>query len=105
MSVDLGRGDVGVTEHHLHGAQIGAIFQKVRGEGVPEHVRRNAAGETGLPCVLRDLHPERLPGHRPSAIGEEEVHVPALIEMRAPVFEISEDDFPRGVAEGNDAFL
>src|SRR4029077_15614778 len=105
VRVDLRRRDVGVPEHHLYGAQIGTVFQQMRGEGVPEHVRRDAAGEAGLASVLRDLHPQRLPRHRPAAIGEEEVCAATLIEMRPPLFEIGEDTLPRGVAERNDAFF
>ena len=39
VRVDLRCGDVGVTEHHLHGPQIRAAIQKMRGEAVTQHVR------------------------------------------------------------------
>ena len=41
VGVDLGGGDVGMTQH-LDTAQVGAAFQQVAGEGVAQHVRRNA---------------------------------------------------------------
>ena len=34
VGVDLGGGDVGVAEHELDGAQVGAAFDQVGGEGV-----------------------------------------------------------------------
>ena len=39
MGIDLGRRNVGVAEQGLHDTQIGAIVQKVAGEGVAQHVR------------------------------------------------------------------
>ena len=39
MSVDLGRRNVGVAEHCLHAAQIRAVGEEVRGEGVAQDVR------------------------------------------------------------------
>src|SRR5690349_2386901 len=41
VRVDLRRGDVGVAEHHLHAAQVGAVLEQVRGEGMPQYVRRD----------------------------------------------------------------
>lgn len=34
VSVDLSSGDVGMTEHGLDGANVGAIHEKVSGEAV-----------------------------------------------------------------------
>ncbi len=39
MGIDLGRGDVGVAEQFLHGAQVAGRLQQMAGEGVPQHVR------------------------------------------------------------------
>ena len=36
MSVDLRRADAGMTEHLLYGQEIGAAFQEVGGEAMPE---------------------------------------------------------------------
>ena len=36
MRIDLRRCDIGVTEHLLHAAQIGAVIEQVAGEGVPQ---------------------------------------------------------------------
>ena len=40
MRVDLGRPDVGVPEQLLYRAYVRAVLEHVRGEAVPENVRR-----------------------------------------------------------------
>src|SRR6266513_3854319 len=39
VRVDLRRRDVGVAEHHLDGAEIGAVLEQMGGERMPQHVR------------------------------------------------------------------
>ena len=39
MGVTLRGGDVGMTEQLLHGAEVGAVVEQVRGEAVAERVR------------------------------------------------------------------
>ena len=43
VSVDLRRGDTGVTEHFLHRAQVTGRLQYMRGEAVSQHVRMRVA--------------------------------------------------------------
>ncbi len=45
VGVDLCGGNVGVAHHLLNDPQIAAVFEKVRGEAVPQRVRRNAFGD------------------------------------------------------------
>src|SRR5438045_2064753 len=40
MGVDLLRRDIGMAEHLLHAAQIGAVVEQVACEGVAQHMRR-----------------------------------------------------------------
>jgi hypothetical protein len=40
MSVNLGGGNIRVTQHKLDRAEIRATLEQVRGETVPQHVRR-----------------------------------------------------------------
>ena len=40
VRVNLGRGDVGMTQHLLDAAQIGAVVEQMAGEGMAQHVRR-----------------------------------------------------------------
>ena len=42
VRVQLGRGEVGVAEHLLDAAEVGAALEQVGGEGVPEQVRVHA---------------------------------------------------------------
>src|SRR5260221_52010 len=57
MGIDLRRRDIGVAEHLLDAAQIGAVVEEMAGEGVAQHMRRDApgidAGEDGE--VLEEL--------------------------------------------------
>src|SRR5215831_14456726 len=39
MRIDLSRGDVGMTQQHLHHPKIGSVVQEMAGEGVAQHVR------------------------------------------------------------------
>ena len=49
VRVELGRGEIGVAEHLLDGAEVCAALQQMRGERVPEQVRMDALGlEAGL---------------------------------------------------------
>jgi hypothetical protein len=34
MSINLGGGDIGMAEHHLHRPEIGAVAEEMAGEGV-----------------------------------------------------------------------
>jgi hypothetical protein len=43
VSVDLGSGNVRVSEHLLYAHDLGAVFEQVRGETVPQHVRARLA--------------------------------------------------------------
>jgi hypothetical protein len=47
VGVDGGRRDVGVAQQHLHRAQVGAVVQQVRGEGVAQRVRRQRHMDAG----------------------------------------------------------
>ena len=39
VSIDGGGGDVGVPQQQLHHPKIGAVIEKMRRKGVPQHVR------------------------------------------------------------------
>src|SRR5437016_4504812 len=42
MGVDLCRRDIGMAEHLLHASQIGSMIEEMAGEGVAQHMRRQA---------------------------------------------------------------
>ena len=58
VGVDLRGGDVHVPEHLLHGTEVGAPLQQVRGERVSERVGRHVLGD---PRAL-DVAAQDLPG-------------------------------------------
>ena len=64
VRVDLCSGDVGVAEHHLHAAQVGAVFHHVCGATVAQSV-----GAGGVVGAL-DEAPDPLPGERHAAQGK-----------------------------------
>jgi hypothetical protein len=47
MGVDLRGGQVAVAQQHLHHAQVGAVVEQVRGEGVAQGVRRQRLADPG----------------------------------------------------------
>ena len=48
MRVDLGRRDIDMAQKILHGPDVRAIFQKVRGERVAQRMRRHPFVKPGL---------------------------------------------------------
>src|SRR6516164_2452385 len=73
VCVDLRGGKIAVAKQHLHDAQVRAVIQQVRGEGVPQSVRRELLGDAGLARVALDDVPERLAGHAIAATRRKEV--------------------------------
>jgi hypothetical protein len=51
MGVDLGRGDIGMAQQRLDRAQIGAVLQQMRREGVAQLVGVTRAGS--IPALPR----------------------------------------------------
>src|ERR1051325_9862471 len=94
-----------MAEHHLNRTEIRPIFKEMCGERMPEHMRRNTGPDTGLACVLHDLHPERLPRHRAAAIREKQMRIIAAVEVRPAALEVGGDVAAGAVAERNDALL
>ena len=39
MGIDLGSGNIGMSQHDLDGAKIGPVFQQMGGKAVAEHMR------------------------------------------------------------------
>ena len=63
VRIDLGRGDVDVAQHHLHGAQIGTVFQQMRGERMTQHVRGDRLVNAGPERPPPENGPKALPRH------------------------------------------
>jgi hypothetical protein len=45
VGVDLGRADVGVAQHGLHSAEVGAVVEEVGGNGAPSASERSEERE------------------------------------------------------------
>src|ERR1041384_6180852 len=77
MGIDLGGREIGVSEHLLQRAEIGATFQQMGGEGVPEGVGRHPPRDPGAPRNPLDDTPRSHP-RQGSAARVEQHASPAL---------------------------
>src|SRR5690348_3468953 len=77
VRIDLRGGDVGVAEHFLHAAQVGAAIDEMAGEGVSQDVRRNL--EAGL---------ARQPGDELAAAPPRQMSLDAARRKQPPRFRI-----------------
>src|SRR4051794_15095927 len=108
--VHLGRRHRRVPEQFLHDADVGAAVEQVRGEGVPQGVRRHLRRQ---PCALRRRPqdgPRALPGQRPATDVEEQraaAHpTPTGRPQRRPgADQVVLDRLERVRADGDDALL
>jgi len=60
VRVDLRRRDLAMPQHELDGAQIRSPFQKMGGKRMPQDMRADVRGETGLTGILPEQLPESL---------------------------------------------
>lgn len=72
VGVDLGGGEAGVAEQFLDGAQVGARFEQVGGEGVPEGVGADAVLGASAQQVAMDDATDAPRRKRATASVEEE---------------------------------
>jgi len=106
MGVDLGRSNVGVAQHDLHGAQVSAMGQEMGGKGVAQHVGGDGLADGGCQCRFLDDLPETEPGHGAAPVADKkDVAAPALEDQRAGRFEVVVDDFPGRNAKRDEPFL
>jgi hypothetical protein len=73
MGVNLRRGKIRMTQHGLKAAEVGSAFEKMSGEGVPYHVRRQIVEYAGFSAVQFDGRPECLARHGSAARGDEQM--------------------------------
>jgi len=71
MRIDLGGGDVGVAQQHLHHAQVGAMIEQMGGKGVAQRVRRQRLGESGGTGAPIEKIPKGLAGHSLAMTSDE----------------------------------
>ena len=69
MRVNLCSSDTFVAEHLLYGAEVGAAFDEVRGEGMSEGVRTYRLVDARVLHPLLDEHEDHLAGEvRPTTV-------------------------------------
>ena len=72
VRVDLGGGDIGMSEHELQGTEVRPMLQEMGGKGVTNGVRSNAPMDPGLPRIRSDRLPEALPRQASTPASHEE---------------------------------
>ena len=108
VRVDLGGGEIGVAEHLLDGAQVGASLEQVGGERVPEGVGGDVVGQAGLPRVALDDGVKSLAGQPPAAVVQEQLRrlegARAAQERAAPLV-VGADGLDGHAPQRDDALL
>ena len=106
VRVELGRAEVGVAEHLLDAAQVGAALEQVRRERVAEQVRVDAlrveAGGRGEPA--QDQERAR-PRERAALRVQEQLGPVAAVEVRPAAGEVAPQRLGGLAAERDDALL
>ena len=106
VRVALGRPEVGVAEHLLHRAEIGAALEQVRRERVAEEVRVDALRlEPGLLGERRRMRnaPARVSGATASV--QEELGPVAAVELGPSEREVAARGFRGGASERDEPLL
>src|SRR5919198_2784635 len=90
VRIELGRCEIGVAEHLLDAAEIGAALEQVRGERVPEQMRVDALGlEPGRGREPAQDQEGACPRQRPALRVQEELGAAAAVEVRAAAGEVA----------------
>jgi hypothetical protein len=72
MSINLGRGNVGVPQEHLHYAQVGPVIEQMGGKSMAQNVRGQGGQNPGLYRVFLDDQPKGLAAHAGAAPGNKD---------------------------------
>src|SRR3954447_4152406 len=106
VGVELGRREVGVAEHLLHGAEIRAALQQVCRERVPEQVRVDSLRvEAGLLGELAQDQEGAGPRQRPAARVQEQLRPVPRVEERTAAREVAPQRVGCRAPERDDALL
>src|SRR5450432_2879096 len=63
VRIHLSGGDVGMTQHDLHTAQVRSSFHQVGGETMPDHMRRQTSKNARLTAITFEQLPKTLTRH------------------------------------------
>jgi hypothetical protein len=107
VSIDLGSGNAFMAQHFLYGAEIGAAFHEMCGEGMAEGVRGDVFSDAGLPDKVFQEQEDHDPGEPAAAAVEEEDILMAWLDryVYADILHIDADIFDGGAADGYQSFL
>src|ERR1700735_3461944 len=116
MSVNLRGRDVAMTEHLLHGAQVGAALEQMRGEAMPQCVRADPCESRIVGGPSFERLEKSLPGHRAAEPSDEHrrdatrnllfvLAVDGRIENFVAAIEISLQSANRGAAHRHHPLL
>ena len=104
VGVDLGRGNIGMAEHFLDDAQIGAIAEEMRSETVPQEMWINIFLQPGMPRMFFHDLPDAGSGQFAAACRQENLAAAAALhERRALGREICGQCFARLAAHRDEA--
>ena len=84
MGVDLGGGEVRVTEQHLHDSQVSPMIEQMGRKRMAQRVRRERLVDTGRLRMPLDEIPERLTRHRFASSSRKEMIGTSLSEDLLP---------------------
>ncbi len=106
MGVNLGGGDIGVAQHHLHPAQVGAVSKEMGGKGVAEDMGADLFVDAVGAGKFADNLPEAQASHGFAAIADEEEIAASLLEqIRATFLHVAANSISGLFAEGHQSFL
>ena len=101
MGINLGGGEVSVTQQFFYGVQIGPMVQQVGGKGMPQHVRRFFLQGAHLPDVVLHFPLDKYRVERLHFIRDQQMFLVAALFF----FEltVAADEADQVFVQGNDA--
>ena len=106
VGINLRRRNVGMAEHFLDNAQIGAVAEQMRGETVPEQVRINVRFQSGMFRVFFHDLPDAHRGQLRPAFGQKNLAASAAFHQLRPFRrQVAGERFARFSANRNKARL
>ncbi len=106
MGVDLGGSNIAVAEHHLHGAQVGAVVEQMGGKRMADHMWGDAFVDAGGQGNFSNDLPESQSGHTAAASGNKKIITAlALEDMRSSILQVRVDFFFCLFTKGNQSFF
>src|SRR5438105_8317903 len=106
VGVELGRGQIGVAEHLLDAAQVGAALEQMRRERVPQQVWVDTLRLEPRPPRELSEEQERAGPRECAAAGiQEQLRAVALVQERPPVRQVAAQRLGGLARERDDALL